>query len=765
MPRKIVKSKFFVEENEIETIGEVSAEKYKDWENNDKLKIVGKPISRIDGYDKMSGTAVYTFDVELPRMAYARILGSPHPNARIKKINIKKAKELPGVLDILTSENTQKIPWYNETTVLFDPHVRCEGDEVAAVAAETEQIAEDALKLIEVNYEELSFVISAEDALKDKAVKIHDSGNIVGSKPAEYFRGNVDEGFKEADIILEDKFTTQVEVHNPTEVHCSVAAWEGNKLKIWDSTQAVFGNRHTIAESLKMPESEVTIITKYMGGGFGSKLEAGKYSVIAALLAQNTGRPVKITVDRKQMNLIMGNRPDSVQTLKAGIKKDGTLTAMTLNSVGTVGAYPNGGGCSGPIKGLYKCLNLSTKEYSVMINAGRARAFRAPGHVQGTFALESLLDELAEKAGIDPLDFRLKNYSENDPISGNPYSTKLLREAYQKGAEAADWYKKRKSPGSDKGYLNYGIGMASQIWGGTGGPPANVTVKLNRDGSVIILGGTQDLGTGTYTIITQVVSEVLEIPMEKMQTIIGDTSAVPYGPQSGGSITAATLSPAARDAAEQIKSKVISGASAVLGLPEEQLFYKNAMVYTKDDKSKSISIPDLMNKMHEQMFVANGMRNANPEKYALNTFGVQFAEVEVNTETGKIRVIKIVAAHDIGRLLNWKTCENQFHGGIIQGIGYALMEERLLDDNTGKSLNPNFYQYKIPVIKDIPEIEIHIVSTGDKLLSNTGVKGMSEPATIPTSAAIANAVYNATGKRIRSLPMTPDKVLNALYSL
>jgi len=347
MPRKIVKSKFFVEENEIETIGEVSAEKYKDWENNDKLKIVGKPISRIDGYDKMSGTAVYTFDVELPRMAYARILGSPHPNARIKKINIKKAKELPGVLDILTSENTQKIPWYNETTVLFDPHVRCEGDEVAAVAAETEQIAEDALKLIEVNYEELSFVISAEDALKDKAVKIHDSGNIVGSKPAEYFRGNVDEGFKEADIILEDKFTTQVEVHNPTEVHCSVAAWEGNKLKIWDSTQAVFGNRHTIAESLKMPESEVTIITKYMGGGFGSKLEAGKYSVIAALLAQNTGRPVKITVDRKQMNLIMGNRPDSVQTLKAGIKKDGTLTAMTLNSVGTVGAYPNGGGCSG----------------------------------------------------------------------------------------------------------------------------------------------------------------------------------------------------------------------------------------------------------------------------------------------------------------------------------------------------------------------------------------------------------------------------------
>ena len=764
MPRKIVKSKFFFEEDFIETIAEVSTEKYKDWENNDKLKVVGKPLSRIDGYDKTSGTAVYTFDVQLPGMAYARILGSPLPNAKIKKINIKKAKDLPGVLDILTSENTPKISWYNNTTLLFDPHVRCEGDEVAAVVAETEQIALEALDLIEIEFDELPFVSAAEDALKDKAVKLHESGNIVRGKPDEYNRGNVDDGFKDADIVLEDKFTTQIAVHNPTEVHCSVASWVGRKLKVWDSTQAVFAVRNTIAESLNMPESEVTIITTYMGGGFGGKLEAGKYSVIAALLARNINRPVRISVDRKQMNLIMGNRPDSIQTLKAGVKKDGTLTAMTLTSVAAVGAYPNGGGCSNPIRQVYKCPNVKTTEYSVMINAGRARAFRAPGNVQGTFALESLIDELAEKVGMDPLDFRLKNYSETDPISGNPWSTKLLREAYKKGAEAFDWYKKRKVPGSDTGYLKRGIGMASQIWRGIGGPPANVTLKLNNDGSVIVLGGTQDLGTGTYTFLAQIVSEVLEIPIDKMQVIIGDTSAVPYGPQSGGSITSPTLSPAARDAAEQMKSKIISGASAVLDLPEDQLVYKDAVVYAKDDKSKSISIPDLMRKMHEQMFITNGTRSPNPEHYALNTFGVQFAEVEVDTETGKIKVLKIVAAHDIGRVLNWKTCENQFHGGIIQGLGFALMEERILDYNTGKVLNTNFHEYKIPTIKDIPDIEIYVVSTGDILLSNTGVKGMAEPAIIPTAAAIANAVYNAIGKRMKSLPMTPDKVLNVLYS-
>ncbi len=764
MSRKIVKSKHFFEEDFIEAIGEVSTEKYKAWEPNDKLKVIGKPVSRIDGYDKVSGSAVYTFDVNLPHMAHARILGSPYPNAKIKKINTKKAKELPGVLAIITSNDEPKIPWYYNTTFLFDSHVRCVGDEVACVAADTDRIAEDALRLIEVEYEELPFVVDAGDAMKPDSPKVYEWGNILNGKPGIYSRGNIDDGFKEAEVIVEDTFSTQVAIHNPTEVHCSVVNWDDGKLKIWDSTQAIFGVRDQIAGSLKIPESDVRVIKKYMGGGFGSKLEAGKYSVIAALLAKKIGRPVKITVDRKQMNLIMGNRPDSYQKLKAGAKKDGTLTALQHYSYGAVGAYPAGAGCSWPLRALYKCPNVSTEEYDILINAGRARAFRAPGHVQGTFAFESLIDELAEKVGMDPLDFRLKNYTKVDPVSNEPYTSKLLKEAYQKGAEAIGWYNRRKAAGVGKGNLKTGIGMATQIWWGGGGPPAYATLKLNRDGSVQVIAGTQDLGTGTYTFIAMVAAEVLEIPLNKIQVSLGDTAVDPYCPSSGGSTTAPSVSPAVRDAAEQMKAKLINGASAILELPEEQLKYQNGIIYNSKDETQKIEISNVVQKMHERVLITTGARNENPKGYQANTFGAQFVEVEVDIETGKVRVLKVIAAHDIGRVLNQKTLENQFHGGIIQGLGYALMEERLIDKNTGKVLNINMHDYKMATIKDTPEIQVIIVSKGDSLLNYTGVKGIGEPAIIPTAAAIANAVYNAIGVRIKSLPITPDKILSTLYS-
>ncbi len=764
MPKKIVKSKLYFDDNFIETIGEVSTEKYKPWEPNDKLKIIGKPVSRIDGYDKVSGSAVFAFDKVLPRMVQARILGSAYPNAQIKKIHTQKAKSLPGVLAVITYEDVPKIPWYYNTTFLFDSHVRCVGDEVACVAAETEKIAEDALRLIEVEYEQLPFVVNAGDAMKANAPKVHDFGNILGGKPDIYSRGSIEAGFKDADVTVEDTFSTQVVIHNPTEPHCSVVNWDDGKLTVWDSTQAVFGVRDQIANSLGISESDVRVIKKYMGGGFGSKLEAGKYSVIAALISKKIGRPVRVTLDRKQMNLIVGNRPDSFQKLKAGAKKDGTLTALQHYSYGAVGAYPNGAGCAWPLRSLYKCANVSTEEYNVLINAGRARAMRAPGHVQGTFAFESLIDELAEKAGIDPLDFRLKNYTETDPVSGEPYTSKLLREAYKKGAEAIGWYSRRKPTGSDKGTVKKGIGMATQIWWGGGGPPAYATLKLNRDGSVQIIAGTQDIGTGTYTFIAMVAAEVLEIPVEKIQVSLGDTDVDPYCPSSGGSQTAASVSPAVRDAAEQMKSKLINGASAILDLPEGQLAYRNGIIVNKKDDSKKISIGEIVQKMHERVLITTGARNENPKGYQANTFGAQFAEVEVDTETGRVKVLKIVAAHDVGRVLNKKTIDNQFHGGIIQGLGYALMEERIIDDNTGKVLNTNLHDYMLATIKNTPEIEVIVVSKGDNLLNNTGVKGVGEPAIIPTAGAIANAVYNAIGVRIKSLPITPDKILNALYS-
>ena len=463
------------------------------------------------------------------------------------------------------------------------------------------------------------------------------------------------------------------------------------------------------------------------------------------------------------MNLAVGYRPDSFQKLKGGAKNDGTLTALQHYSYGSIGAYPGGAGCSWPLRSMYKCPNVRTEEYNVFINAGRERPFRAPGHVQGIFGLESLIDDLADKIGMDPLDFRLKNIAEIDQVSNVPYTSKLLKEAYLKGSEAIDWYKKRKPAGSGKDPIKKGLGMASQIWWGGGGPPAGALLKLNDDGSVRVIAGTQDLGTGTYTFIAMVAAEILEMPFEKISVTLGDTGIAPFCGSSGGSTTAASVSPAVRDAAEKMKEKLLSAAAAIWEIPEEQLSYSEGKILDSNDKSKQVTIPEIIKKMHQKTLITEGAREENPKGYTTNTFGAQFAEVEVDTDTGKVTVLKIVAAHDIGRVLNKKTLENQFHGGIMQGLGYALMEDRIIDRNTGKVLTTDLHNYKMPTIADTPEIEIYIVSEGDSLLSNTGVKGIGEPAIIPTAGAIANAVYNALGIRIRSLPITPDKILKALY--
>ncbi len=758
---KIIKSKFFFEEEEIEQLAEVSTRKYKAWKPNDRLKYVGKGLPRLDGYDKVSGSAVYAFDIILPNMAFAKTLRCPHPHAKIKSIDITKAQKIKGVLAIFTYRNSPRIQWY-QRSLLFDSHLRYEGDEVACVAAESEAIAQQAIEAIEVEYDLLPFVVDAREALKENAPKLYDDGNLVRGKPSRYSRGDFEQGLKEADVILERRFNTQVAIHHPTEPHGSVVTWNGDQLTVWDSTQGVFSVRSRVSAALGLPESNVRVIKKYMGGGFGSKLEAGKYTVMAALLAKKIGRPVRIALDRREMNLAVGNRPDSFQTIKAGVKKDGTLTALSLKSIAAAGAHPAGTGCSWPVRSMYACPNVSVEEYSVHINAGRARPFRAPGHVQGFFALEQIMDELAEKLGMDPLDFRLKNYAEKEPNWNIPYTSKLLREAYKAGAKAIGWHRRNKIPGSQKGPVKTGIGMSSQIWWGGGGPPAYAILKLNRDGSVQIIAGSQDLGTGTYTIIAQVAAEVLDIPLEKIEVILGDTDVAPYCGSSGGSTTAPSVSPAVRDAAEQMKAKLFSAAASQFDLPESKIRYAGGKFFTRELLPREMTISQLARKMGERVLVTVGRREANPDGYAVNSFGVQFAEVEVDTETGKIKVKKIVAAYDIGRVLNRKTIENQIHGGILQGLGFALFEERIMDRNTGKVLTTNLHDYKIPTIKDTPEIEIHIVSEGDRKLSNTGVKGVGEPAIIPTPAAIANAVYNAIGKRITSLPMTPDKVLMAL---
>ncbi|NOX16759.1 MAG: xanthine dehydrogenase family protein molybdopterin-binding subunit [Chlorobi bacterium] len=766
MSDKIVKSKFFFEEDFIETIGEVSSKEYKSLPPNKKLKYVGKPLNRKDAPVKASGKAKFTFDIELPHMVYARTLRSPHPNAIIKDIDTLHARQVPGVFAILHTFNMSafnggKIEWYGNS-FLFDPHVRYVGDEIACVAAKDEETAERALKLIDVKYEILDYEIDAKKSMNSK-LKIHPDGNVRRGKPFEYERGSVKDGFDEADEIIEDEFSTQVAVHNPTEPHCSVADWNKDKLTIYDSTQAVFRVRNMIADALDTPKDSVRIIKEYMGGGFGGKLEAGKYSVMAALLAKKLKRPVKILNDRREQNIALGNRPDSVQKLKIGVKTDGTITALNHYAYAAIGAYPSGGGCSWPLRTLYKCDNVRTEEYSVYTNAGRARAFRAPGNVQGTFGLESLLDEAAEKIGMDPLEFRVKNFVDFDQVGGKPYTSKMLIEAYKIGAKKIGWENRNKIPGGGKGYVKRGVGMASQIWWGGGGPPAHVRLELDSNGKIVAFAGSQDLGTGTYTFVAQVIGEILEIAPDNIDVVLGDTDRVPYGPSSGGSTTAPSISPAARDAAERMKEKLISNAAALWNVESENVGFENGTVFMKNDKSKKLSAKDIVAQLDDKKISALGSREANPDGYSVQTFGAQFAEVEVDTLTGNVRVLKVVAVHDVGRILNGKTLENQFHGGIIMGIGFALTEEQIRDEYTGKILNDNFHDYKVPTIKETPEIEVFILGEGDMKANNMGVKGIGEPAMIPTPAAIANAVYNAIGKRIKSLPITPDKIITALY--
>lgn len=767
---KVIKTKTEFEGRVVEEYVVVEGEGLSAWEAQTPLQCVGKKTLRIDGPERVTGKAVYTFDVQLPGMLYGKILRSPHPHARITHIDTRRAERLPGVRAVLSSQNTPKIS-FRRQTFLFDEIVRYVGDEVACVIADDEEIAQDALELIEVEYELMPFVIDPEEALQPDAPKIHPDGNLLGGQPEVYQRGDLAQGFAQADVIVERTFRTQCALHNCMETHGSVAMWEGDSLTVWDSTQHIFGVREGLARLLGLPLHRVRVIKKYMGGGFGSKNNLGKYTVIAALAAKMTGRPVKIMLDRHEENLAAGNRPSTVQHLKIGAKRDGTLTALELRAIISAGAYclwpPSVGG---PARQLYACPNLKTEQYTVFTNTGPLSAFRAPGYVEGTFALESLMDELARELELDPLELRLKNYTEIDQTTGRPYSTKGLREAYERGAKLFG----RKSPslkgrgsapptlgeGMGERFLR-GFGMASQIWSGNGMPPAYAIVKINPDGTAIVITGTQDIGTGTKTVLAQIAAEELGFPIEKISVELGDTQLGLYAPLSAGSMTVASVGPAVRVAAHEARQQLLDVAAQVLEVPRESLTISQGLL-SSSALPKPVAVHEVLKNLENFMIIGRGAREPNPEDVTVNTFGAQFAEVTVDTETGEVRVERIVAVHDSGRVINPLTLSSQIEGGIIQGLGYALFEQRVVDRNTGVVLTDNLEGYKVPTALDIPEIVLEMVDRPDPRANNLGAKGVGEPPIIPTAAAIANAVANALGVRIYELPITRERILKAL---
>lgn len=728
---------------------------------------VGKRVPRVDAYERLSGSAIYPSDVLLPGMLYGAILRCPHAHALVKQVDIKAAETMPGVRAVITGTTPGadlNWPYSKETTgKLFEPHCRYEGEAVAAVAADTPYQAWDAVQAIQVEYQVLPHVVDEREALKADAPAVHEKGNRV-SQPQKYERGDVDRGFAEADVVLEESYRTECEIHTPMELHGSVARWDGDGLTLWESTQGVYAVQSRAAEVLGLPLAKVRVIGHYMGGGFGSKLQAGKYTIIAALLARKTARPVKLFLTREETYLAVGNRPPSNMKLKAGVKKDGTLTALEFSCLGTGGAYPAGGTAlvDWLVRDLYSCPNVRTEMIDVYINTGPSRPFRAPGHPQGSWALEQMLDALAAAITMDPVELRLKNIAAvSQAREGNPpYTTTGFKECLEEGGKVFGWQKARKTTSEQKavGHVKRGVGMAGCLWvAGGGRPPSTIILKLFSDGSANLNMGASDIGTGTKTVMALVVAEELGINPNLIQIENADTGTTQYATPSGGSKTVPTEAPAVRAAAVQVKQQLLGIAAEELQVKSSQLSLMGGEIISRDDPLRKVKLADLKAFKKRGVIVGVGYRGPNPQGKVVNPFAAQFCEVEVNTQTGEVKVLRFLGAHDSGRVMDRLTYDNQVFGGITMGIGLGLTEVRVLDRNqTGKMVNRNWHDYKLPTALDVPPEMISVpIELNDPEANTAGAKGLGEPVTIPTAAALANAIYDATGVRVTHTPLNP----------
>jgi xanthine dehydrogenase YagR molybdenum-binding subunit len=512
-----------------------------------------------------------------------------------------------------------------------------------------------------------------------------------------------------------------------------------------------------------LPFNNVRAICRYMGGGFGSKLELGKHTVIAALLARKASRPVKLVLTREESMLCVGNRPNAKMTLKAGVKKDGTLTALQLTNVYTPGAYSSMASVGFLVQELYKCPNILGVESGAYTNAGRCRAFRAPGHPTGAWSLDQMMDMLAEKINMDPVEFRLKNFTDISQSRKMPYSSAGLKDCLIEGAKKFGWKEARAKPKGD-GPVKRGVGMAAGLWVmGSGGPPFTAEIRMFSDGGVTIKTGAMDLGTGTKTVACMTAAEELGVPLENVRIINADTATTPYSINSGASMTLPGLIPAVRRGAWIVKRQVQEWAAESLGVPADDVDLKNDSVVSRSDPSKKKTLEALFRSKGVMDVIGIGNREPNPANKAVMPFGAHFAEVEVNTKTGEVKVVRLVAANESGRVINSRTFECQVFGGMTMGLGYALTEKRIMDRQTGKMCNPNLHDYKVPGAMDVPvDHEVVPVDLKDNECNNVGCKGLGEPSHVPTAAAIANAICDAIGVRPVNGPIDSRMILELL---
>ena len=733
---------------------------------NVALSVIGKPTPRHNGRAKVTGATLFTVDINSSGLLHGRILRASLPHAEVRAIDVSAAARYPGVRATLI------IARQDDSSSAV---VRYVGEPIAAIAAESATVAEEASKLIRVDYQQLPFVVDMTKARQSNAPLVFDAigiasgnasesplatgvpvnGNIRG--PAIESRGDILQGFTEADVIIDGAFSTQVQTHCCMEPHAIVADWRADGLTVHMSTQFTAGIRHELSEAFGLPLSRVRVVVDGMGGGFGSKSLLGNYARAAVALSRQASAPVRIVLDRSEEQMDSGNRPGTWQRLRIGAGRDGSLTAISLQSYGTAG-IGFGAGVGNNAQALYTCPNFAGAQYDVFTNGGPSCAMRGPGNTQGAFGLEQTIDELAERLGFDPLVLR----DRIDPSS-------VRREERRLGAERIGW-RMRRAPGADPGPVKRGLGMAQSLWGANVQINASSEVRIMRDGSVEVLSSVQDIGTGIGTVLAQVVAEELGLRPEDIAVRIGDTD-FPSGPPSHGSRTTASIAPPARTAAWKVLQMLFREAALGLNANPEDLIARNGRILVRKEPARSLSfraaaallrtdqISAVASRADDYAGFRRVMGDAAVAQQDLG--GVQFAEVRVDTETGVIRVERIVAVQDCGRPMNPLQIESQVQGGVLMGMSFALFENRILDQNTGRMVNPNLEAYKYAGPRETPEIEV-IVLENYQGQSATDAYGIAEPANIATAPAIANAVYNAIGVRLRDLPMTPAAVLAAL---
>lgn len=694
------------------------------WNDPEKTRYLGKDVPRLDGPAKVTGRATYTTDVRPKGLLYGAILRSPHAHAKVVSISTAKAEALPGVRAV---------------HVVAEPGtaLRYQGQEVAGVAADSEDHARDAVAAIRVEYEPLPHAVRTEVAAQDEGRR---------SKPDVEEKGDVDGGLAAAAARIAAEYAVAVRIHSCLEPHAAVVEWTADDaFTVWLSTQAVHQASGALAANQDVPSGNVRVLCDVMGGGFGSKLNPWPPAQIAAALAKKAKAPVQVANERPGEQLAAGNGPDAFAKVEAGADAEGRVTAVRAECWGTPGYAKR---WSMPFPFVYDVQARRVAQSGVQTNCGPQAPLRAPMRPQACAITEAVLDELAAELRMDPLELRLRNL-------GSDRVDQVRREQFRRGAELAGWARRNPNPGEGTARLRRGIGVATGRWDVPGQPGTKVDVQIHPDGMVDVKVGTQDLGTGTRTWVAAIVAEDLGLPLDRVRPHIGDTR---YGwaPSSGGSKTAPSVAPAVKTAALAARKELFRKVAPLLKAKPDELEAAEGTIRVQGDPGRSLPFADACARIGGGGVTATG--SFDEDLAEAGVAGVQFAEVEVDTWTGRVRPIRIVAVHDCGYVLDRLTTESQIIGGVIQGIGMALLEERKMDEQTGRCVNANLESYKLPGTMEMPEIVPVLFETHRK------VSGIGEPPVIPTAAAIANAVYNAAGVRVRTWPLTPRRVIEAMSS-